>query len=48
MIGVDSDHFPGIGATCQRAIVDSEVRRTGPGLSAVWHTHGCCPTNRIA
>jgi len=47
MIGVDSDHFPGMGAACQRAIVDSEVRRTGPGLSAVWHTHGAIEANLV-
>jgi AraC-like DNA-binding protein len=47
MIGGDSDHFPGIAGSCQRAIIDSEVRRAGPGLSAVWHTHSAVEANLV-
>jgi AraC-like DNA-binding protein len=45
--GADPDHFSARPLKHRRVFVESELRRTGPGIAPVWHSHSAIELNLI-
>lgn len=45
--GADPDHFSGRPLQHRRVFVETEVRRAGPGIAPVWHSHSAVELNLI-